>query len=317
MKIEEIRWMTELFKSGQISKTAETLFISQPALSQCLKRIEAELGFSLFERSNKGLIPTERGCLFYKTAMEITDNYQKFLMQTALLDQSELQQITIEMGPNLSRCCSAELIHQLQSTCPQIRFSVHEATCLEMIQDLRDNIVQIVVTKDHTAIYGIIPHRFGCVPNVILLRKGSPAAQYVYVEKGKQYLDPKYLADEPLALTKRDQSSRQIAENLIAEAGFEPHVQYESRLLSTLYQYAFEGIASSIIPFTRVEDIRDQDTHLVHWVPASYRWASFRNVILVRPEIDRIVPKKVYETIKAIVTKNDMSIKSCLISENR
>ena len=78
MTLDEIRWMTELFRTQNMSKAAETLFVSQPALSQCVKRIEAQLGFPLFERSNKGLVPTEKGLLFSRAAQDITGCYQQF-----------------------------------------------------------------------------------------------------------------------------------------------------------------------------------------------------------------------------------------------
>lgn len=57
MTLDEIRWISELFETRKMSKAAETLFVSQPALSQCLQRVEQQLGFKLFERSNKGLEP--------------------------------------------------------------------------------------------------------------------------------------------------------------------------------------------------------------------------------------------------------------------
>ena len=43
MTIDEIRWMLELFETGKMSKAAENLYISQPALSQCLQKLEKEM----------------------------------------------------------------------------------------------------------------------------------------------------------------------------------------------------------------------------------------------------------------------------------
>ena len=66
MTLDELRWMCELFKTQNMSRAVENLYISQPALSQCLRRIEHQLGFKLFERSNKGLTPTKKGTLFIR-----------------------------------------------------------------------------------------------------------------------------------------------------------------------------------------------------------------------------------------------------------
>ena len=168
--------MKMLFETGQISKTAEALYISQPAMSQCLKRIEAQLGFPLFNRSNKGLTPTAKGHLFYEATVEITESYQKFLTHSSLLDQTELHEITIGMGAYLSNCCSADVIQRLQSAYPQIHFSVYEGSFDDMLKALRNNTVQIAVTTGQFSIEGLVAHPFGRIPNVISLRDGSPVA---------------------------------------------------------------------------------------------------------------------------------------------
>ena len=115
MTIDEIRWMLELFETGKMSKAAENLYISQPALSQCVQRIEQQLGFRLFERSNKGLNPTPTGQLFYEAAVDITATYQHFLTRAELLElfqwsgtdlecREKLPQLREELADVLSYC---------------------------------------------------------------------------------------------------------------------------------------------------------------------------------------------------------------------
>ena len=45
-------------KTGQISKAAELLNVSQPAISYSLKELENQLGYTLFYRNSKGIEPT-------------------------------------------------------------------------------------------------------------------------------------------------------------------------------------------------------------------------------------------------------------------
>lgn len=58
----------EVKKCGSISRAAQNLFISQPNLSTSIKSLEELLGFEIFERSAKGIIPTPEGALFIKSA---------------------------------------------------------------------------------------------------------------------------------------------------------------------------------------------------------------------------------------------------------
>ena len=63
MTLDELNWICDLFSTCNMSRSADNLYISQSALSQCVNRIEKQVGFPLFERSNKGLKPTEKGLI--------------------------------------------------------------------------------------------------------------------------------------------------------------------------------------------------------------------------------------------------------------
>ena len=69
----------EVAKEENITRASENLFISQPAVSQSIKKLEVELGGALFNRNNKGLSLTEEGKSFYeyvKRAIEMIENGQ-------------------------------------------------------------------------------------------------------------------------------------------------------------------------------------------------------------------------------------------------
>ena len=140
--------MLELFRTKNMSKAVENLYISQPALSQCLRRIERQLGFKLFDRSNKGLVPTPKGELFYEASLKITDTYQDFLAQVSRLDQEHLQALRIGLPPYLSMLSSAELLKNLASAYPDISFSVCEAFTCDMKDMLLENQIQIMPEID-------------------------------------------------------------------------------------------------------------------------------------------------------------------------
>lgn len=53
-------------KAGNISKAANQLYISQPAISKSISKLEAELGTALFSRSSKGVTLTEEGQVLYE-----------------------------------------------------------------------------------------------------------------------------------------------------------------------------------------------------------------------------------------------------------
>ena len=64
-------------ESGTFSKAAEKLYISQPAITQTIRKLEEQLGGKLFYRNNNGVALTEEGKHLYeyiKDSMEIIEN---------------------------------------------------------------------------------------------------------------------------------------------------------------------------------------------------------------------------------------------------
>ncbi len=298
MTIDEIHWLSILFETKNMTKAARSLFISQPALSQMLKRVEEELGFALFTRSNKGLAPTEKGLIFVEAARGIVDIYQNFQVKIDLYDKATLQEITIGLPPFLSACCSANALEQLNKAFPKTRFSVFEGSWNILKEKLRTGKIHIAVTTGPLKWNETVIQTFGCGQMVIFLRKGSAAASHVIQKDGKRWIDPAYLIEEPLALTKSDQATRRIAEMLMREAGIEPYVCHESRNIKTLYNYAEKGIATAVVPLIAEIIDMDRKNNLICYIPQKYSWSSICSCIVVLPETDQLIPKQIYDIIR-------------------
>jgi DNA-binding transcriptional LysR family regulator len=55
------KYAIEIERTRSITKAAENLFMAQPNLSKAIKEMEETLGFSIFERNSKGIMPTQKG----------------------------------------------------------------------------------------------------------------------------------------------------------------------------------------------------------------------------------------------------------------
>lgn len=71
LKLDYFYYVIEIAKSGSINRAAQNLYISQPYLSQSLKKTEDILNIKIFDRTNKGVIPTPAGKEFIKYSKEI------------------------------------------------------------------------------------------------------------------------------------------------------------------------------------------------------------------------------------------------------
>lgn len=77
MKIEQLRYIIEIYKFKSITRAAKELFVAQPNLSHSVKSLEDELGQKIFLRSNHGVIVTEFGEAFIKKAEDVVNKFDE------------------------------------------------------------------------------------------------------------------------------------------------------------------------------------------------------------------------------------------------
>lgn len=75
MKIEQLRQLLEVSKTGSINRAAANLYISQPNLSASLRALEEELGYALLDRSSRGVTLTVDGERFLEYARSVLEQF--------------------------------------------------------------------------------------------------------------------------------------------------------------------------------------------------------------------------------------------------
>lgn len=71
MNIQSLRYLLTVAQCGSINLAAQQLYLSQSSLSRMVKEMETQLGYSIFQRSNRGVTPTADGHLFLEQARHL------------------------------------------------------------------------------------------------------------------------------------------------------------------------------------------------------------------------------------------------------
>lgn len=90
------KYALEVEKTASITQAAENLFMAQPNLSKSIKEMEDTLGFAIFERKSKGVIPTEKGAQFLDYARNIVQNLDK-IETIGASGEEEVQKFSLAM----------------------------------------------------------------------------------------------------------------------------------------------------------------------------------------------------------------------------
>ncbi len=79
MNLLHLKYAVEIEKTGSITKAANNLFMGQPNLSKAIKELEAEIGITIFRRTTKGVVPTEKGGEFLGYAKAVLDQFDEMV----------------------------------------------------------------------------------------------------------------------------------------------------------------------------------------------------------------------------------------------
>ena len=78
MTVNQVRYVCEIARCGSITRAAGQFYISQPALSEQVRALEAELGAVLFRRTARGTELTDAGALFCREAESVLHAWETF-----------------------------------------------------------------------------------------------------------------------------------------------------------------------------------------------------------------------------------------------
>lgn len=132
-------------KTKNITKTAEILLISQPAITQTIKKLENELNIALFYRTSRGMELTSAGEELFqniKNSIECLNNCKRLLDG---FDSKEIKTIRIGGGTTLLKHNALEGFKVFKEKYPNVKIEIVRGITSELLNKLRDNILDLVL----------------------------------------------------------------------------------------------------------------------------------------------------------------------------
>jgi DNA-binding transcriptional LysR family regulator len=163
VNLEWYRSFKAIYKTGTLTGAAEALYISQPGVSLHLSSLESYVGYKLFERTGRKMIPTERGKVLYNVVVEPLSKLED--------TEKDFQKSTEKHTPTISVGMCFETfqvtLEQYISTLPFnviIRFGNYP----EMLENLDKGILDLIVTP-HKGTSGNIEYEAFSSETIVLV----------------------------------------------------------------------------------------------------------------------------------------------------
>lgn len=128
---------------GNISAAARKLYISQPAVSKAISRLESNLNISLFARMPKGVVLTQEGCILYDKVKSAFDSIESGEDLIKNISEGEGGQLRIGASSTLIKHVLLPYLREFRETFPQIHLTVESQSTSKTLALLENGKIDI------------------------------------------------------------------------------------------------------------------------------------------------------------------------------
>lgn len=232
-------------KNKHMTRASEELHISQPAISQSIKKLEDQLGGTLFIRSNKGMELTEEGKMFFdyvKGALELIKNAENDFTSYKDLSKGEIK---IGCSTTLTKLLLLDTIKSFHEKYPNINFQIQNDLTFNLINDLKLGKLDFVIYNESD-----IKEKNLNLEKIGEMKQGFIYNSEYYKDNIKDYID---LNKYPLILQKTESNSRKLLDYITAQNNVKltPKMEVVSQELVTEFTNIGLGIGFTVIDLAK------------------------------------------------------------------
>lgn len=190
MKIELLRTFVEVGRTLHFRLAAESLFITQSAVSARIKLLEEELGVTLFDRSQRQLCLTPQGNRLMPHANSLIFAWQNAKQDIALAEPG-IEQLTIGALTSAWDICLQHWLIAAEKRWSGISLSTITASANDLVKQLLAGSVDLIFLFEPPQISGIEVKAVASVElklvttNAVAMAKDAMVANYIYVDYGQ------------------------------------------------------------------------------------------------------------------------------------
>lgn len=136
MTLQQLRYAVTIAESPSMNEAAKRLFIAQPSLSGAVQDLEEEIGITIFNRSNRGIVPTPEGEEFLGYARQIMEQYQ--LLDDRFISKKSVKKKFSVSTQHYTFAVNAFVQMVKQFGMEEYEFAIHETKTHDIIEDVKN-----------------------------------------------------------------------------------------------------------------------------------------------------------------------------------
>lgn len=243
MELRQLRYLVAIADERHFTRAAAREHIAQPALSQQIRRLEAEVGLALVERTTRRVALTEAGELLVARARRVLAEVEDAQAELGALAGVKGGRLAVGALHTMGPVDLSLLLASFHRNHPDIELTVREQSSEELAEMLRDDVIDLAFLSvtEHIQSRGLQLHRLVTEELVAVLPTHHALARRESVNLGE-------LAGDPFISFRAGSRLRELQDIATAGAGFEPRIALESNESRRIRSLVSSGLGVAILP---------------------------------------------------------------------
>lgn len=244
MELRQIRYVLTVAKEGSFTRAADRLNVSQSAISEQVKLLEARLGFPLLRRTGRGAVTTEKGRIFLHEAERISTDLLHLEELARNLREVAVNKINIGMISGLAQAMVPRLFPQgriPEGLQVEIRTAPTRVIFNELFRERLDMGLAVAMDPDLIP-SGLTVQRLFDLDLVLISHPGHPLADT------REPVDIHRLDGEPVIMSELAVGYGLAAMSMFGNSGVRPRVVAVVDNIDTMKAMVRSGLGHALVP---------------------------------------------------------------------
>ncbi len=248
LDLRQIRYFIALFEEESITRAAERLHVVQPAVSMQIRKLEAEYGLVLFDRTSQGVLPNDLAREFYKICTRIMGDVETAHHFLIGAKGRVFGDIAVGIPPTLSLGIMARIVNRYCERFPEVKLRIIEGYSSNILDWLESGEIDVgILTGEFSEA------KFSCLPLIVEDLVAVVPKKNGIVE-GASMTGAEF-AQLDLVLPSSPNLLRRLIDRSFAEAGIELRPRLEIDSLTTVLELLRGGNYATMLPGNSVVDV--------------------------------------------------------------
>mgnify|MGYP000209188403 CR=1 FL=1 len=265
MDIKQLRALIYISDCGSLTRAAEVMRTSQPALSQQIKTLEVDLGVELLRRHARGVTLTDMGRLFCEHARTILKDIDRAKQMIATQAKDPAGKVSVGLPTSACRGVSAHLIGAVAKRYSNLSLHIIEAMTGTLDEWVQLGRLDVALLYDHKAFENVAWTEMMVEDLMLVARTADPILKRRSVRFSE-------LESFPIVLPGAAHVLRNIIDHIAAREGIKPNVVIESDSLTAISQLVKSGYMTIMPHFAMVDEIKRGEMNAIRITNPTPSW---------------------------------------------